>query len=192
MTKVFVVSEQVVILLSWCLLLFLVYKERLSMSETKIKAKIDQVKNASEMIQRYGFFLIFEYPSLTANEISLIRRKLYDAKALMHVFKNNVLLRAFNALNISDYDSFLVGPNAIAFGNDTTVMKIVGEALKDKEIAKVKVGRLNGVFVDQPTIQRVISLGSKNDLIAQLLSVFQAPIRRFLAVLTVTRTAKNG
>lgn len=157
------------------------------MNEKVVREKNRQVDGVVRLMEKYNTFLIFKYSSLSAVEIVSIRKQLRAVNAIMCVLKNNILLRAFHANSITDYDSFLLDQNAIVFGNDSALIKIVDTALRGKELAKLKAGCLNGSFADEQTVIRVASLGSKNDLIVEFLAVIQAPIRKFLSVLNAVK-----
>ena len=75
---------------------------------------IDEVK---AKVQEATTVVLFDYRGLTDNESKELRVKLRDTGADYKVYKNTLMARAFNDLNI-DVNTSLEGPSAFAYGND--------------------------------------------------------------------------
>ena len=71
------------------------------MANQKILAKkqevIDEIK---DNVNNSATFVLFDYRGLTDAEIKQLRRALRDAGATYKVYKNTLMARAFNDLNI--------------------------------------------------------------------------------------------
>ena len=70
----------------------------------------DKIKNSESVI-------IFTYQGLTVADLAALRVKLHEIDSEVKVYKNTLVRRAVEDLNIN-LDGFLEGPNAILFGKD--------------------------------------------------------------------------
>ena len=88
------------------------------MANAKILAQkqvvIDEIK---DRVQNSSSVILFDYRGITDNEAKELRIKLRENNADYKVYKNTFMARALSDLKI-DIDSSLVGPSAMAFGDD--------------------------------------------------------------------------
>ena len=102
------------------------------MANQKIIArKQETVNEITNKVKESSSTVLFEYHGLTVNETMELRRKLRDAGSEYKVYKNTLVKRALDSLNI-DMDSELNGPKAIAFGTDAVApIKVLSDFAKD-------------------------------------------------------------
>ena len=72
------------------------------------------VEEITDKLKTSESVILFEYQGLTVSEVSELRRKLRENEAEVKVYKNTLLKRALDDMNLH-FDSFLEGPNAIMF-----------------------------------------------------------------------------
>ena len=121
----------------------------------------DKIKNSESVI-------LFEYQGLTVAEVSDLRRKLREAKGEVKIYKNTLLKRALDDLNI-DLNSFLEGPNAIMFGADLLEpIKVIADFAKEHDKMKVRVGIINGDVAELSVIDECASIPSYEGLLTML------------------------
>ena len=72
---------------------------------------VGKLKNSESVV-------VFQYQGLTVEDLSALRKELKAVNAEVRVYKNTLLKRAADELNIN-LDGFLEGPNAIIFGEIT-------------------------------------------------------------------------
>ena len=70
--------------------------------------------------------------------------------------------------------------------------KIIGKFIKDNKVMEVKGGILEGEVIDAAAVTALGELPSKEVLLAQVASCFQAPIQRMAYVLEEIRKSKEG
>src|SRR5699024_7020918 len=89
---------------------------------------------------------------------------------------------------LEEFNEYLVGPNAIAFGFDDPVQaaKITDEFAKKHKNLEIKAGIVDGKIIDIEEIKHLASLPSKEVLVAQALGGLNAPITGFANVLQGT------
>ena len=86
----------------------------------------DKIKNSESVI-------IFTYQGLTVADLAALRVKLHEIDSEVKVYKNTLVRRAVEDLNIN-LDGFLEGPNAIVFGKDLLEpIKVISEFAKEQE-----------------------------------------------------------
>ena len=123
----------------------------------------DKVKNSSSMV-------LFEYHGLTANEAIELRRKLTETGSSYKVYKNTLVKRALDSLNIN-LDSELNGPKAIAFGNDAVApIKVLNDYAKDHPSLVMKAGYIDGSIADINMLKQLASIPSREALLTMLAS----------------------
>ena len=122
---------------------------------------IDKLKNSESVI-------IFQYQGMSVADLSDLRRKLKEAQAEVKVYKNTLLKRAADELNIN-LDDFLAGPNAILFGKTLLEpIKIISEFAKSNDKLDIRVGVISGDVADISVIKEYASIPSREGLLTML------------------------
>ena len=139
------------------------------MASTKIlDAKKEIVNNIIDNIKNSESVILFQYQGLTVSDLSDLRVKLRDADATVKVYKNTLLKRALDELNLS-FDGFLEGPNAILFGkNLLEPIKVLSDFAKDHDKLEIRVGIISGSVADLATIKEYASIPSREGLLTML------------------------
>lgn len=122
---------------------------------------IDNIKNSESVI-------LFQYQGLTVSEMSELRSKLNEINSSVKVYKNTLLKRALDELNIN-MDDFLDGPNAILFG-DTLLepIKVIADFAKNHDKLNIRVGIISGDVASLETIKEYASIPSREGLLTML------------------------
>ena len=112
--------------------------------------------------------LLFDYRGITDEAAKELRRKLRENDADYKVYKNTLMARALNELNIDINDS-LVGPSAMAFGADQIApIKIVAEFAKNHPEIILKVGIVDNEITDKEKLNQLATLPSRDELLTML------------------------
>lgn len=124
---------------------------------------IDNIKNSESVI-------LFQYQGLTVSEMSELRSKLNEINSSVKIYKNTLLKRALDELNIN-MDDFLEGPNAILFG-DTLLepIKVIADFAKNHDKLNIRVGIISGDVASLETIKEYASIPSREGLLTMLAS----------------------
>ncbi len=143
--------------------------------EEKIKA----VENLHEKFSTSKVAVLVEFSGLSVSEITELRNDLRKAKGELMVVKNTLARRAVEGTALSEAADAFTGPIAVTFGYHdpvapVKVLKKFSDKVKGK--TKLKVGVVEGVFVDDAEIQRVADLPSKEALLSSLVGGLQSPI----------------
>lgn len=139
------------------------------MASTKIlNEKKQVVSEIQDLVKGSESVIIFTYQGLTVADLSSLRRKLKDADATVKVYKNTLVKRALDDLNL-DLSEFLKGPNAILFGkNLLEPIKVLSEFAKDNDKMDIRVGIISGKTADLQTINEYASIPSREGLLTML------------------------
>ena len=128
----------------------------------KVVSEITNKLKSSESV------IIFSYQGLTVEDLSALRKELKTVDSEVKVYKNTLLKRATDELNIN-LDDFLSGPNAILFGKDLLEpIKIVSEFAKKHDKLDIRVGVISGSVADLATIKEYAEIPSREGLLTML------------------------
>jgi len=130
----------------------------------------DKIKNSESVV-------LFEYQGLTVAEVSELRKKLRDAEGEVRVYKNTLLRRSLDDLNI-DLNGFLEGPNAIMFGkNLLEPIKVISEFAKTHDKMNIRVGIINGEKAELSVINEYATIPSYEGLLTMLAAGMMEHVR---------------
>ena len=162
------------------------------MASTKIlntKKKI--VKEITENINNSESVILFQYQGLTVSELDELRKKLKADNTTVKVYKNTLLKRALDDLNIS-FEGFLEGPNAILFGESLLEpIKTIADFAKDHEKLQIRIGIISGNVADLATINEYASIPSREGLLTQLAAGMIEHVRNLSIALNLYAEGKE-
>jgi len=149
------------------------------MASTKIiESKNQIVAEITDKVKSSESVILFSYQGLTVAELSELRNKLREVNSEVKIYKNTLVKRALESLNINMEDSFLEGPNAIVFGSTLLEpIKAIATFAKEHEAAEVRIGIISGEIADLDVINKYASIPSRETLLTQLASGMMAYVR---------------
>lgn len=154
-------------------------KEKVIQEKQKIIEEIKGKVNEAQAV------VLVDYRGLNVEELTELRSKYREAGVEYKVYKNTMMRFAFKDAGYEDFNEYLKGPNAVAFGFDDPVQaaKITNEFAKTHDKLEIKAGIVDGKIIDIEEVESLASLPSKEVLIAQVLAGLNAPISGFANVL---------
>lgn len=158
------------------------------MKEERLVAKKENIEEIKGKIEKSQSVVLVDYRGLDVEQITELRGKYRDAGVDYKVYKNTMMRFAFKDLGLEDFNEYLKGPSAVAFGYDDPVQaaKITSNFIEDNEELEIKAGIVNGSVVGIDAINNLAKLPSKEVLIGQVLRGFNSPIQGFTNVLQGT------
>lgn len=149
------------------------------MASTKIlESKNQIVAEITDKVKSSESVILFSYQGLTVAELSELRNKLREVNSEVKIYKNTLVKRALESLNIKMEDSFLEGPNAIVFGSTLLEpIKEISTFAKEHEAAEVRIGIISGEIADLDVINKYATIPSRETLLTQLASGMMAYVR---------------
>lgn len=129
--------------------------------------------------------VLVDYRGLTVEQDTKLRRKLREAGVVYKVYKNTMLVRAFEGTDFEQLDKDLEGPTAIAFSaeDETAPARILSEFAKEAEDLQFKSAVVGGTYYDEAGIQTLAKIPSRDVLVSKLLGSLQSPVTNLARVL---------
>ena len=139
------------------------------MASEKILAKkqevIDEIKST---VEKASSIVLFAYRGLTDEESKELRRTLRSNDSDYKVYKNTLMARAFNDMNI-DLNEYLSGSSALAFSSDAIApIKVLADFAKKHEALVLKVGIVDGEISDKEKLDKLATIPSREGLLTML------------------------
>lgn len=158
------------------------------MKEQTLQVKTQYVDEVKEKINKAQSMVLVDYRGLNVEQLTELRSQYRKAGVDYKVYKNSMMRFAFKDSGLEDFNEFLKGPSAIAFGYDDPVSaaKITSEFAKTNDKLKIKAGIVDGKVIDVAGVNSLASLPSREVLVAQVLGGLNAPIQGFANVLQGT------
>ena len=162
------------------------------MNEAIINGKKAVVTEIAEKMKNAQSTVVVEYRGLTVAEITKLRRELRAENVDFKVYKNS-LARAAAEAGAEDLAKDLIGPNAIAFGDDAVApARVLAKFAKDHEALVLKSGIVEGKVVTLDTIQKLATLPNREGMIAKFMGCLQSPVRKFACALNAVKEQKES
>ncbi len=151
----------------------------------KLEEKKALVEEMARVAANAQSVVAAEYRGLTVAQMTELRAKARSAGVYMRVVKNTLARRALAGTSFEPVGPALRGPLVLAFSRDdpgaaARVVKEFGKA-NDKLIATLVA--LGGQVLPGKDIDRVASLPTREQAVAQLLGVLKAPIEKLVRTL---------
>jgi large subunit ribosomal protein L10 len=160
-----------------------------------IQAKQESVDAVTAKLRESVTTVVVDYRGLNVAQVTELRKQLREAGIEFQVLKNSLLRRAAAAAELTELDSVLTGPTAIAFSVNDVVApaKILNDFAKKNDALELKGAVVEGRVIGVEEVKALAELPSRDGLLSMLLSVLQAPVRNFaLAVKAVAEKEEQG
>jgi large subunit ribosomal protein L10 len=147
-------------------------------------AKRETVAELREHLAGSRTLIVSEYRGLAVTEIAEIRRALRKQDVAYRVVKNRLMRIAAQDTVGEALSPLLVGPTAIAFGNDeSATAKAVLEATRPFKQVTITGGVLGDRAIDANGVRSLASLPSREVLLGRLAGGMQAPVAMMAGLL---------
>lgn len=153
----------------------------------KSKAQKQKDLNAlTEELNNSKSAMIVGFNKVTVAKDQEFRNQLRTAGAKFQVVKNTIARLAVKDSAYSDVEGNFQGMSAVAWTDTDPVVlsKAISKFLKDnKDFYSFKAGIVEGKVVDFSQVESIANLPSKEELIAKLLFVLNAPAQQIVSVI---------
>lgn len=148
------------------------------------------VNNLTEQFKESNAVVICDYKGLSVKKIESLRNKAREANVKVQVVKNTLANIALKNADKSGLD--LKDTNIFIWGEDgLQVSKIVAEFAKANDLFKIKSAFVDGEVTSAEKVEALSKMPSRNELLAMLLQVWNAPITNFTIGLDALRAKKE-
>lgn len=143
-------------------------------------------------ISEFGSFVVMRYLSLNANKANQFRREVGKLGGNVEVMRKRVLIKAAKAAGVDLKLEDLPGHIGLVYSSKDPI-EMTKFVLKfgqdnDKSIEVVG-GRIDGQLYNAADVETLSKLPGKDEMRAQLLGTFEAPMAQTLAVIDALLTS---
>ena len=144
------------------------------------------IEQLGEKLKEYAHFYLVDVTGLNAEATSALRRKCFGSDIKMVVVKNTLLHKALEASE-TDFSALygsLKGTTAVFFSNVANVpAKLLKEVGKDGIPALKAAYAEEGIYVGADQLDTLCAIKSKNEVIAEIVSLLQSPAKNVISAL---------
>ncbi len=151
-----------------------------------LESKQAFVAELAEKLKNASAGVLVDYKGISVADDTKLRRELRNAGVEYIVVKNTLLSLANKQVGFDALESHLKGTTALAISptDPVAAAKILCEyAKKSNDKFKIKAGFVDGGVIDKDQVNALAELPPREQLIARVLSGFNAPISGFVNVL---------
>lgn len=148
--------------------------------------KTIMIDHLLQKVNTSPFMFVVDYTGLTVDKFEELRKRLRNAGAEMHVYKNTLVKKAAERAQFpGEIATALKGQTAVVTGEKDVcaAAKVMKTFADEFEKPKLKAGVLDGKFLDAAGLKVLADLPSREALLAQLLGVLQAPASKLVRLL---------
>jgi len=154
--------------------------------------KIEELNLLRDKFSNSQLAILTKYEGLTVAQITKLRRELRGASASARVTKNTLAKIAIkevykekNQSEVEKLTKLFDGANLVAFAGKDPVSpaKVVTKFAKDNQKLEIKGAWLDGQFLDKAGVEQLSKLPSREETLAKLLSLLNAPATKVVQLL---------
>lgn len=156
----------------------------------RLEDKKAQVAEVGEVARRAQSVVAAEYRGLTVAQLTELRAQARASRVYLRVVKNTLARRAIADTQFECVGEHLRGPLILAFSEDDpgAAARLIKAFAKDHDKLVPTLVSLGGVSLPGTDVDRIASLPTRDQALAQLLGVLQAPISKFVRTLAEPHT----
>jgi large subunit ribosomal protein L10 len=148
----------------------------------KLNDKKEIVAEVAEVASKAVSVVAADYRGLTASQMTKLRANARTAKVSLRIVRNTLARIALTGTDFECLNSSLTGPILLAFSSDEpgATAKLMRDFAKENNKLDVRAISLGGQLYDKSHLDSVAKLPTKDEAIARLMSVMQAPIAKLV------------
>lgn len=158
------------------------------MRKEEKKASVEELTKAFEAA---SVVLMSDFSGMDVETATEIRRRFREASVEFRVVKNTLARRAAEKAGMGELAEHLTGPNALVLADTdpAPAAKILAEFEKKSDTPKIRTGWIDATIMSAAEVRRIADLPTREELLAQVLAGFQAPVAGLARLLNeLTRT----
>ncbi len=153
------------------------------------------IEKLGVQLNEYAHLYLVDVTGMNAEATSNLRRKCFGAEIKMVIVKNTLLQKAFEASEV-DYSPLypcLKGTTAVFFCQTANVpAKLIKEMGKDGVPALKGAYAEEGFYVGADQLETLCAIKSKNEVIAEVVSLLQSPAKNVISALSSAGQTIHG
>ena len=126
-----------------------------------------------------------EYRGLSVSQLTELRAKARENGVYVRVVKNSLARLAVKGTEFECMNDRFEGPLMLAFSKEDpgSAARLFRDFAKDNDQLKITLGAVGGDTIEAADIGKLANLPTRDEAIAQLMSVMQAPVAKFVRTL---------
>ena len=149
------------------------------------------VAEVSAQVAQAQTMVIAEYRGIPVGELTTLRARARQNGVYLRVLKNTLARRAVQGTSFEPLASEMAGPLIYGISADPIApAKVLNDFAKEQNALVIKAGSYNGKVMDAGAVKALASIPGRNELIAMLLGVMQAPVSGMARVLAAVAEKK--
>lgn len=152
------------------------------------------VAEVSAQVANAQTIAVAEYRGIEVGDLTQLRKKARESGVYLRVLKNTLVRRAVAGTSFEGLSAAMTGPLIYSMSQDAVAAaKVLNDFAKTNDKLVLKAGCYSGKVLDQAAVKALASIPSREELLAKLLGVMQAPVSTFacaLAALAKKREAE--
>lgn len=151
----------------------------------KLEDKKTIVSEVAEVAKQALSLVAAEYSGLTVSQLTELRKSAREGGVYMRVVRNTLARRALEGTPFACMQDALVGPLVLAFSQEDpgAAARVIKQFIKQNEKLKVKALAIESQLLPASGLEMLASLPTRDEAIAQLMSVMLAPITKMVRTL---------
>lgn len=142
------------------------------------------VAEVSAEVGKAQTLVVAEYRGIEVGDLTALRKKAREGGVYLRVLKNTLVRRAVAGTQFAALADQMSGPLIYSFSADAVAAaKVLHDFAKGNDKLVLKAGCYGGKVLDKAGVQALASIPSREELLAKLLGVMQAPVTGFVCAL---------
>lgn len=142
------------------------------------------VAEVSAQVANTQTIAVAEYRGIRVGDLTALRAKARASGVYLRVLKNTLVRRALADTPFADLAAQLTGPLIYSMSEDpVAAAKVLNDFAKGNDKLVMRAGAYGGKVLDKAGIQALAAIPGREELLARLLGVMQAPVSSFAVVL---------
>ncbi len=142
------------------------------------------VAEVSAQVANAQTIVLAEYSGVQVTDLTKLRAKARQSGVYLRVLKNTLVRRAVADTAFAPLAEKMTGPLIYSISADpVAAAKVLNDFAKTNDKMVLKVGAYAGKVLDKAGVQALATIPSREELLAKLLGVMQAPVSGFAGAL---------
>jgi len=126
-----------------------------------------------------------EYRGLSVSQLTALRAKARENGVYLRVVKNSLARLAVKGTEFECMNDRLTGPLMLGFSQEDpgSAARLFRDFAKDNDKLVITLGAVGGETIEASDIGKLANLPTRDEALAQLMSVMQAPVVKFVRTL---------
>lgn len=142
------------------------------------------VAEVSAQVANAQTIVLADYRGVEVGDLTRLRASARKSGVYLRVLKNTLVRRAVADTSFAPLAEHMTGPLIYGISADpVAAAKVLNEFAKGNEKFELRAGAYSGQLLDKSGVQALASIPGREELLAKLLGIMQAPVSGFAGAL---------